>query len=192
MTELDAVRLADRCGRIFALTMMSAIRPFGRLWLAPFLTASRYIPQVASPLRRLGFIRAAHWTIVHALPDEDGVWRPLRPPYLLFESNFDFNLKRYIEVVIRTLPWHGRGVWSTSVGYPGVLPTDPFYLWVEQHRHYADHYWCAYPEATTRMTAGGLEVADGLRAFEAAVAGVDDATFAAEYRRMVTSLQRYL
>lgn len=184
--------MSDRAGRIFALTMATAIRPWGRVWLPLFLAAARHIPAITAPLRRLEFIRAAHWTIVHALPDEKGRWQPLRPPHLLFESNYDVNLKQYIETFARALPWHMRGVWASGYGYPGVLPTDGFHQWVEQHRFEADHYWCAYPEATTKMVGAGLRIAERLRAFEEAVAGADDDRFAFEYDRLLIELQRYL
>jgi hypothetical protein len=85
-----------------------------------------------------------------------------------------------------------RAVWSSSYGYPGIPPSERFHQWVEEHRFPADHYWCAYPEATTKMVESGLRVAERLRDFEATVAHVDDDRFAMEYDRLLIDLQRYL
>jgi hypothetical protein len=184
--------MSDQAGRIHALTMATAIRPWGRLWLPVFCAAARNIPVITAPLRRLAFIRAAHWTIVHAVPDGKGGWERLRPPQLLFETNFDVDLGPYIETFAQVVPWHMRGVWASAYGYPGVPPMDSFKRWVDEHRFEADHYWCAYPEATTKMVKAGLQIADRLRDFEVAVADVDDDRFALEYDHLLIELQRHL
>jgi hypothetical protein len=184
--------MSDQDGRVYALTMATAIKPWGQLWLPLFCNAARRFEFITAPLRRLAFIRAAHWTIIHAVPDGKGGWQPLRPPQFLFESNYDVDLGPYIDTFAQALPWHMRGVWASGYGYPGVIPTDGFHRWVNEHRFTADHYWCAYPEATAKMVEAGLKIADRLRDFEAAVKTVDDEGFALEYDRLLIELQRYL
>lgn len=173
----------------FAITMLTAIRPGGTLLLRGFFEAARRSRSITDPLHRLAFIRAAHWTIVDALPDGEGKWQPLEPPYLLFESHYDVDLGEYIEMFARRVPWQMRGAWATAYGYPGVIPAEVFHRWVDDHRLEDDHYWRTYPEGTTKTVQAGLRVADRLRDFDAVVAGVDDDRFAVEYQRLLIELQ---
>ena len=172
--------------------MATGIRPWGRVFLPALFGAARHVPAVTAPLHRLAFIRAAHWTILKAVPDGEGGWRPLRPPFLLFESNFDVNLAQYIDAFAQALPWRMRGVWASGHGYPRLIPTEGFNTWVEHHRTFPGHYWCAYPEATTRMVGAGLHVDERVQAFQEAVEDAGDDRFAAEYERLLTDVQRDL
>ena len=184
--------MRDRAERIFGLTMATGIRPWGRVFLPLLFGAARHWSAVTAPLQRLAFIRAAHWTILKAVPDGKGGWRRLHPPVLLFESNYDVDLAEYIDVFARTLPWRMRGVWASGYGYPGLFPTSGFNAWVDQHRAEPGHYWCAYPEATTRMVGAGLRIEERMREFRAAVEGAAEGRFAAEYDRFLTGVQHDL
>lgn len=175
------------------LTMVTAIRPGGAAVVRRFFEAARRFPAMGSnALRDMGLIRAAYWTVLEELPDGNGEAEPLRPAYLLFESTYDVDLGEYIDVFARTQPWQMRAIWGTGVGYPGVLPPSAFNRWVEEHSHPMAHEWRAYPEATTRMVASGLRVAERLRTFEAAVARGSDEDFAFEFRRLLVELQEDL
>jgi hypothetical protein len=172
------------------LTMLSAVRPGGPALIRRFFDAVRCIPKIQKPLLDLALIRAAHWTVVDKLHDGHGKWEPLHPPYLLFESTFDLDLDSYIALFSEHLPWQMRAVWSTSYGYPGVVPSSAFTRWVRAHSYDpADHVFRAYPEATTRMVCSGLRVAKRLRVFGASVAGCDADEFAFELRRLLVELQ---
>ena len=174
------------------LTMLSAIRPGGQVLVREFFAVVHKLPAIERPLLNLAFIRAAYWTVIDALPDGQGGRDRLHPPYLMFESTYDVELSEYIDVFARKLPWQMRGVWGTGCGYPGVLPSSAFTRWVEDHSYEENHAWLAYPEATTRMVAAGLRVAERLRAFDAAVAGRDDEEFAFQFGRLLVELQEDL
>jgi hypothetical protein len=174
------------------LTMATAIRPGGQILVRRFFDGARWIKAFSEPLRDLGLIRAAHWTVIDALPDGRGGSERLQPPYLLFESTYDVGLTEYIDLFARKLPLQMRAVWGTGCGYPGVLPASAFRRWVDEHKFCEDHEWRAYPEATTRMVASGLRVVERLRAFDARVAGVDNNEFAFEFRRLLVELQEDL
>lgn len=174
------------------LTMISPIRPGGQALVRRFFDAVRHFPAIKQPLLDLEFIRAAHWTVIEALPDGRGEPEPLRPAYLLFESTYDVELSEYIDVFARKLPWQMRAVWGTGHGYPGVLPSSAFTRWVKEHDFPTEYRWRAYSEATTRMVASGLRVADRLREFDAAVARCTDEDFAFEFRRLLVELQEDL
>jgi hypothetical protein len=174
------------------LTMVTAIRPGCQGVIRRFFSAVRHVRPIEQPLIDMAFIRAAHWTIIEALPDGQGEPEPLRPAHLLFESTYDVELGEYIDLFARRLPWQMRGVWGTSYGYPGVLPSSAFTRWVGEHDFPLDYRYRAYPEATTRMVRSGLRVAERLRSFDAAVARCSDEDFAFEFRRLLVELQEDL
>jgi hypothetical protein len=179
----------ESASRPFVLTMITAIRPGCQRIVRGFFSTARQIDAIQQPLIDLAVIRAAYWTVVEELPDGDGGSDELRPSYLLFESTYDCDLQNYIDIFARRLPWQMRGIWVTGAGYPGILPSSAFHRWVKDHSYTPDHSWLAYPEATTRMVASGLRVAERLRAFDAAVTGCDDEEFAFEFQRMLVELQ---
>ena len=183
----------DRTARPYVLTMFTAIRPGGQRLVRGFFSAARQLPAIQQPLIDMALIRAAYWTVVEKLPNGE-LEQPeeLRPAYLLFESTYDTNLANYIDKFARELPWQMRAIWGTGCGYPGVLPSSAFNRWVDDHRYVPDHSWLAYPEATTRMVASGLRVAERLRAFHADVAGCDDEEFAFRFNRLIVELQKDL
>jgi hypothetical protein len=174
------------------LTMATPIRRGGQVVVRGFFDLARHLRAMAEPLRDVAFIRTAYWTVVDVLPDGKGGSERLRPPYLLFESTYDGELTGYIDMFARRLPWQMRGVWFTGSGYPGVLPAEAFRRWVDDHRLAEDHVWRAYPDATTRMVAAGLRVAERLRTFDERVERADDDEFAFEFGRLVIELQNEL
>ena len=57
-----------------------------------------------------------------------------------------------------------RAVWGGSYGFPGPLPVSPFKDYIRRNEFVADHFWSAYPEASTTMVLSALEVQERLRA----------------------------
>jgi hypothetical protein len=175
----------ERQQRVFSLTWPQPLRRWGKWELQVLFWAARHIPPVSRPLREMAIIRAAYWTILTRVPDGNGGLRRLRKPVLYFDASFDVDLPRYIELFAESLRWRFRALWSSGTGYPGVLPADGFVVWVDENRVPPTHYWCAYPEATTRMVRSGLRVSAAVAEFEAATAHLDDDKFAAEFERLL-------
>lgn len=188
-SEIDGPRL-DGEPEPSVLTMITAIRPGGQRLVRGFFASVRQFPAIQKPLIDMKEIRAAYWTVVEELPVGQDESEKLRPAYLLFESTYDSDLPNYIHKFAEELPWHMRAIWGTGYGYPAVLPSSAFNRWVGDHRYSPDHSYLRYPEASTRMVASALRVAERLEAFDAAMEGCDDPdTFAFEFNRMVVELQ---
>jgi hypothetical protein len=157
-------------------------------WLRTLFAASARWAWVTEPLRRLAFIHFARWTIVDRLPDGDGVADGdgvrLTPPWLLFESNFEGDLPRYIDTFARILPVRMRSVWAFAHGYPGLKPIGPFSAWAVDNAFDESHYYSAYPEATPAMVGAALAVQ---RRFDEFLSERGD--FEAAWRRFLTDVQ---
>ena len=94
----------------------------------------------------LSFIHYARWVIVKEFPPGG---EKLHYPYLLFESNFNGSWDQYIDAFSEVVPARMKGIWGTSYGFPGPIPVEPFKDYIRANEYVANHYWNAYPGATT-------------------------------------------
>ena len=152
-----------------------------RRWAPPlsrllFWIACR-VPAMTRPLGKLQVIHVVRWTIIERWPGDSS--RPVTP-ILLFEGDFDGDLQLYIDSfaeipILRLLMW---AVWSSSYGFPRVVPTERFHEWVTTHDASAGHFYTAFPAVAPSTIASGLALDDTVERFATEVDGVDDDDFA--------------
>jgi hypothetical protein len=182
--------LADnRAGRATALTTLT---PMPRVF-SPFLKLVLRLKTRLGPdrtLRRLSFIHNAYWVVIDRFPLEK---RPSRYSYLLFVSNFNGSWFDYIDVFSTAVPQKMALLWGASYGYPGARPPRAFTAHIRANDRPLEHYYSAYPGATTTEIASALRVQ---QRFQAVVAPVTDrsdpAQLARAWRRFLVDVQRDL
>ena len=186
--------LADnRAGRATALTTLT---PLPRIWSGPLKLVLR-IKSWAGPdktLRRLSFIHAAYWVVIDHFPQEK---KRSRYSYLLFISNFNGSWFDYIDVFSTAVPEKMALLWGSSYGFPGATPPRSFTRHIRANDRPLEHYWSAYPDATTTEIASALRVSDRFQAEVAPTAQRDDiepdtAELAKTWRAFLTDVQRDL
>ena len=96
----------------------------------------------------LSFIHYARWAVIERFPDGNGGER-LNHSYLFFESNFNGTWDQYIDAFSEVVALRMKAIWGTSFGFPGPLPVEPFKEYIRRNEFVANHYWSAYPGATT-------------------------------------------
>lgn len=178
----------NRCGRATALTALTRVRWWGRLTLPPLFWLGQTFPWLSRTLARLSFIHFARWALVRRLPGGPR----LRPPVLLFESNFNGDWDQYIDAFAHILPGRMKRIWGSSEGFPGPLPVGPFKAYIRAHELPAAHYWSAYPEASATMIASALRVREGLAALRRDAPSLSPDAFRARYEALLTDRQRDL
>lgn len=136
-------------GRAQAFTILTRVRPGGTIWLRLNFLAGRHVPYLTQALRKLEFIHYARWGIFKPRPDTSS-------RYLLVTSNFNGTWDDYIEVFSEIVPWRIRAIWITSYGFAGPSPPDRLKRFAHEHQLDADHYYSAYPHATTRLIDSAL------------------------------------
>jgi hypothetical protein len=181
--------LADnRAGRATALTTMT---PLPRIWSPPVKLVLK-VKSWAGPdktLRRLSFIHAAHWVMIDRFPGEK---QRSRYSYLLFISNFNGSWFDYIDVFSRAVPAKMALLWGSSYGFPGAAPPRPFTRYIRANDRPVEHYYSAYPGATTTEIASALRVSDQFEADLATAADLDNHELTQAWRRFLTAVQRDL
>jgi hypothetical protein len=174
-------------GQAICITVFSTVKWWGRAWLAAVFLYARMVPSAHSTLGKLSFIHFARWSLVTGLPEQK-----LRHPQLFFESNFNGGWQEYIDAFSHILTRGMTMFWGSSHGYPKPLPTGPFKRYIQAHELIASYYYSAYPEATTTIVLGALELDQRLAAFRERTRGMDPEAFARAWSAFLADVQEHL
>jgi hypothetical protein len=179
--------MANTAGRSTATTLVIPLRRGWSRWCRVLFAAARAWSFVTAPLRRQAFIHLARWSLVDELAGQ-----PLGHTALYFESNFDGSMHDYIDVFLEAVPWRMRSVWAGGIGYPGLHPSDEYADWSMRHTHHVQHYYCGYEDATTSDVVAAVALDAELEAFLRRAPLLGEREFEQEYRRLLTTVERWL
>jgi len=174
-------------GRATAITVITPIKRGGPLVLWLVFWAGRNVKRTLEKLEKLSFIHFARWAVIKRFPDEHGGER-LNHPYLLFESNFNGAWEQYIDAFSEVVAFRMKAIWGTSFGFPGPLPVEPFKGYIRHNEFVANHYFSAYPGATTTEIVSAARVESALEELRGS-AGLDAEAFRAAYAAFLTKVQ---
>jgi hypothetical protein len=183
--------MANVEGRATAITVLTPYKPTGRILLPIVFWIGRNVTATLKKLQMLSFIHYARWVVVKRFPD-DGGGEKLRYPYLMFESNFNGSWDQYIDAFSEVVPSRMKGIWGTSYGFPGPIPVEPFKDYIRANEYVANHYYNAYPQATTTEIISAAKVAAAVDELKARAPSMDPAAFKAAYEKMLTAIQHDL
>lgn len=184
----------NRLGRLFCLTLFTPIR---RQWL-PVLAAAmwvaKWVPFAQKHILQFNFIHFVRWTIFRELPYNGPPQERerLNYAYLFFESNFDGPWEHYIDAFAYCIPADIRFVWGRGIAFPGPPPAEPLKKWIAMNSMGGGTYYCAYPDASTRMVMSALATRDALRGLVSDSRGLDADAFKARYEQFLSSIQEHL
>ncbi|WP_028058756.1 hypothetical protein [Candidatus Solirubrobacter pratensis] len=175
-------------GRLTGLTLFTPVR---RRWLPVAKSAfwlGKWIPLAQKHILQFEFIHFVRWTHVDKLPDG----QKLNYTHLFFESNFDGPWQHYIDAFAYCIPKDIRLVWGRGINFPAPPPAEPLKAWIAHNSMEGGTYYCAYPEASTRMVKGALEVSERFEALRAGAASMTPEQFEAAYRRFLGDVQAHI
>jgi len=184
----------NRLGRLFCLTLFTPIRPQWRPVLAAAMWLGKWAPIAQRHILQFDFIHFVRWTIVPALPHNGPPQERdrLNYPYLFFESNFDGPWQHYIDAFAYCIPLDIRFVWGRGVAFPSPPPAEPLKKWIARNSMEGGTYYCAYPEASTRMVKGALATKDAMAELVADAGRLGPEEFKARYEQFLFELQEHL
>ena len=174
-------------GRMTGLTLFTPIR---RQWLPVLMLGfflGRFVPLVPHHILQFNFIKFVRWSIVAGLPGERLNYR-----YLFFESNFDGPWQHYIDAFAYVIPTDIRLTWGRGIAFPYPPPAEPLKAWIARNSMEGGTYYCAYPEASTRMVRSALEVRKRVEALARDAERLGPEEFAAAYERFLVDNQAHL
>ena len=203
--------MANIRGKAYALTALTRMHPLKTYGLRLVFLMIRWsmlpiplppwsflgrVRQIQRDLTALSFIHFARWVIIKRRefprvgPDQQP--ESLAYDYLLFESNFNGDWEKYIDAFSQVVPGGMDNIWRWSVKYPKSRPITPFLQYIRNCQYDTDHYYSAYPGASTNDIRGALLLRDRVDAFTRATATMTDEQFAAAYRRFTVDIQNCL
>ena len=169
------------------LTLFTPIRP-GWVWFMRVgFFLYRYLP-FGTRILQFDFIHFVRWAVVKRKLEGERV----RYHYLFFESNFDGPWQHYIDAFAYVIPKDIRLVWGRGPAFPAPPPSEPLKAWIAMNSMEGGHYYCAYPEASTRMVKGSLRVRGAMDRLSREASELDPERFAAAYRRLLRENQAHL
>ena len=180
--------MANVEGRATAITVLTPVKPGGRFLLAAVFWFGRHATFTLKKLHMLSFIHFARWIVISRFPD-GGRGERLHHPYLFFESNFNGLWDQYIDAFSEVVPARMKGIWGTSYGFPGPIPVEPFKEYIRRNEYVANHYWSAYPGATTTEIISAQHVAGAIDDLRRRADGMSPEAFQQAYDRMLTDVQ---
>jgi hypothetical protein len=178
-------------GKATAITVLTPVKRGGPLLLWLVFWAGRNIQETLKKLEMLSFIHYARWAVIERFPD-GGEGDRLHHTYLFFESNFNGTWDQYIDAFSEVVALRMKAIWGTSFGFPGPLPVEPFKEYIRHNEFVANHYWSAYPGATTTEIISAGRVQAALAEFRESSAGLGPDDFKAAYESFLTNVQRDL
>jgi len=186
--------MANVEGKATAITVLSPVKPGWTLWLRALFFAGTHLTSSLEKLQQLSFIHYARWAILERRwPGGDRRrGERLRYRYLLFESNFNGTWDEYIDAFSEVVPTRMKLIWGSSYGFPGPLPVEPFKAYIRKNEFPIEHYYSAYPQATTTEVVSALEVARAHAALSARAEGLGAEELKRAYEDFLFEVQHHL
>jgi hypothetical protein len=175
-------------GRMTGLTLFTPVRPQWEPILKAAFWLGKYIPMAQRHILQFDFIHFVRWTVVKQLPHH----QRLNYSYLFFESNFDGPWQHYIDAFAYVIPKDIRFVWGRGVQFPHPPPAEPLKAWIARNSMEGGTYYCAYPQASTRMVKGALVVREAFDRLLADAERQSAEEFKAAYERFLADQQANL
>ncbi len=186
----------DVCGRVTALTTLSAVTPRWARWLRLYFAVRRLAPRLGEllsrPLRELSFIHFGRWSLLPPSAGTESGGERRESAYLLFESNFNGRWDEYIDAFAYVLGQRMRLVWGGAYGFPGPRPAEPFKRYIRAHEYPASHYYAAHAETTATVVLAALELQDRFERFAHHTRRMSDEEFGQRFRDFHTEVQHLL
>jgi hypothetical protein len=182
------------CGSVTALTLFTPVRPAWTPFLRALMWLGTWLPLVRRQILQFNFIHFVRWAIVRELPynGPPQARDRLTYAYLFFESNFDGPWQHYIDAFAYCIGKGIRTIWGRGFAFPAPPPAEPLKAWIAKNSMEGGTYYCAYPEATTRMVVGALAVREGLAKLVAESETLGPDEFKTAYERFLFDLQAHL
>jgi len=179
----------NRCGRTRAMTVFTPVRPLGTLFTKVVFLVVRWRIGKSDTIQKLSFIHFARWGLIRRIPDFGQPREHLRQPLFMFESNYNGTFDEYIDAFSHILTTGMKFFWGSSYGFPGPEPVSPFKHYIHANEYVAQHYYSAYPTATTTMIVSALELDEQHHDFANRASTLSPTQFAQEYRKFLTRVQ---
>ena len=185
--------MSNISGKAYAMNAVTPMR-WSTSWLNKFLFwFCVKNPKYVKGLVTLSLIHYARWVIVR--PSEFPRLSPDQPPedlkyhYMIFFSNFNGSWDQYVDSFSSAIPKGLDLFWVLNIKYPKSIPMLAFHRYITSNQIWTDHYYNAYPMASSNDVKSAKRVREALLAFMPGVEALTPDEFKKQYDQLMLGLQ---
>lgn len=183
-------------GKAYAMNVITPLRPH-LAWVNKliFWFALKF-PKTLNGLITLSLIHYARWVIIgrnqfpHLSPEQPR--EKLRYSYMLFFSNFNGSWDQYVDSFTFSIPSGLDMFWKWNIRYSKSVALTPFHRYIQYNQIETQHYYNAYPLASSNDVKSAKSVRDALIAFNEELDKGSDEDFMKRYKTLLRGLQHDL
>lgn len=188
--------MSNIAGKAYAINVITPLR-WWMAWINKlFFWYGNRNPTTFTGLATLSLIHYARWVIIdrYKFPrlDDSQPKERLHYSYMLFFSNFNGSWDQYIDSFSMAVPAGLDVTWKFVVRYPKSVPFTPFHDYIRHNQIDTDHYYNAYPLASSNDVKSAQRLKRSLLAFREATHDADPDEFLKRYHALLVDLQQDL
>lgn len=191
--------MSNISGKAYAMNLLTPIR-YRWLLLNKFIFFAAHWKRVQDwtfdGLKTLSLIHYARWVILRdkdfPVLSKDQPEEKLKYAYMLFLSNFNGSWTQYVDSFSMAIPGGLNALWLKNVGWPKAVPETRFNKYVISNQIWTEHYYNAYPLASSNDVKSAKEVKRHVTDLCAKAGSLDASAFAKLYKDSLYDLQYHL
>ncbi len=187
--------MSNIAGKAYAMNLLTPIEPT-KVWRNKFIFwlagLSIFQRKAFGGLITLSLIHYARWVIFRDrdIPDLGQPKENLKYCYMLFFSNFNGSWTQYVDSFSMSIPGGLNLLWHKNVGWPGSVPETAFNKYVISNQIWTEHYYNAYPLASSNDVKSARKVKSKLIELSRTLNNITtDELFMVEYNKLLLDLQ---
>lgn len=187
--------MSNIAGKAYAMNVVTPIRWYYR-WINKLIFWAAQQPFFSNSLNgllTLSLIHYARWAIVKPSQfprlSEEQPKEDIKYTYMFFFSNFNGSWDQYVDSFHTAIPDGLDLFWSRNVKYPRSSPLSPFHAYINYNQVWTNHYYNAYPLASSNDVKSAMKVKAELMDFAEATANSSTQDFQEQYNRLLVNLQ---
>lgn len=185
--------MSNIAGKAYAMNVITPLR-----WYTAWLTKLTFWiagkrPSTTLGLLTLSLIHYARWVVIN--PAQFPRLSPEQPKeelkynYMMFFSNFNGSWDQYVDSFSSAIPQGLDMFWILNIKYPRSVPMLPFHRYITSNQIWTDHYYNAYPMASSNDVKAAKKVREGLLSFIAETENSGAEEFQQKYNQLLIGLQ---
>ena len=189
--------MSNVAGKAYAMNVVTPLKGLAALWnRVIFWGAKLPFFNFLNGLLTLSLIHYAQWAIVR--PSQfpylggDQKRETINYNYMFFFSNFNGSWTQYVDSFHMSIPSGLNLFWKRNIRYPGSVPLQPFHDYITFNQVWTNHYYNAYPTASSNDVKAAKRIKGGLEAFIGDTKDDYPDEFKKKYDAMLNSLQNDL
>ena len=190
--------MSNIAGKAYAMNVVSPIEK-NMAWLNRLIFWFALLPfnrNSFKGLATLSLIHYARWVILSPSQfphlDESQPKETIKYVYEFFFSNFNGSWDQYVDSFHMAIPSGLDLFWKNNVKYPKSVPLDPFHRYINFNQIWTNHYYNAYPMASSNDVKSAQKVKRELLDFIEDTKTDEPETFQKKFSKLLRECQHDL